>query len=198
MNSETASEFLQFAWDAIESGARSRKAPWRNPILGTTGENGSQVRTITLRSAFRQQRIIQFNSDVRALKVTEIQKHPEISMIQYSLALKAQIRIKATATVHHLDKVASAAWATTVPFARRCYMAHSGSSTPVSAPDFGFPAEFADIEPTLEQSEQGFANFSTICAEVHQIDVVRLFHGGHLRCELNWIVNNWNHQWLIP
>lgn len=187
-----AKELYDLAWDSLSSAVSNRKHAFRAATLATISNGQPSLRIVTLRYASENQ--IGCHADIRSPKAIECREQRFSSWLFYSFSDKLQLRISGTTRVHHMDAVAEEAWSKSQLLARRCYLAPLAPSD-LCDPEFAnLPAGLEQREPTEEESEQGFANFSVIRTNVETLDVLSLAFQGGRRCRFTAD----GHEWLAP
>lgn len=184
---------LAEAWRLLEDGVANARASFHLPALATVGRDGDpRVRTVVLRRADRDARLLQIHTDCRAPKVAEIAAEPRVGLHFYDRAAKVQLRVRGRAAVHGGDPVARAAWDRTRPFSRVCYRIDPAPGTPLDAPD-GY------AEPEPEDPEVGFETFRVVRVAVREIEWLYLAGQGHRRALFRWDdAGALSATWLVP
>ena len=71
------------------------------------------------------------------------------------------------------------------------------SSTSLIATD-SLPEHLRGIDPTTEESEKGYFNFSVISNQINTIELLDLSAMGHRRLLIKIDNDQYNYKWLIP
>ena len=172
------------AWRLLESGASDRRSPFHTPALGTIDSDGCpSVRTVVLRAADRNQRLLRFHTDIRSAKCREIAVSPNVSVHFYDAGSKIQLRVRGVARVHCSDVMATSAWEETRPFSRVCYTVQSAPGTRLRDP--------RKIERVRndEAMETGRANFAAIHVSISTLEWLFLAAHGHRRAFIRLILS---------
>lgn len=192
------SDVLKHIWEELGQGASNSHSAYHTPVFASLSEGGSSLRTVVLRKVVPEERAIVCHTDIRAAKVTEIERNRAVSWLFYAPEEKIQIRAEGTATVHHQDEIAEAAWQATKLMSRRAYMASPGPGTPTDRPESGLPENMLNRSPLQDESEVGWANFGVIVSTIGRFDWVYLAAKGHRRAQFDWQDAAFVGSWLIP
>ena len=71
-------------------------------------------------------------------------------------------------------------------------------SSKTNIPEDGLPKHLQGIDPTKNESEQGYNNFAVIQNKIESIDWLYLSYSGHKRLSINFKNNMPEFSWLIP
>ncbi len=190
-------EILAHVWGSIARGSADTKHAYHFPVLATSENNSLSQRTIVLRAADIKKRHLICYSDIRTQKVKDIKANPDTSWLFYDHQYKEQIRASAKATIHHQDEVAEQLWEQIPPKNRGDYLGPHAPGTEVEQYSNNLPDDFSQ-QPTEENTQAGWKNFSVIVSEVYAIDFLKLMKGGHLRNYFAWEDGQWTMQWITP
>ena len=136
-----------------------------------------------LRNFLEASRIIEFHTDIRSPKVTQLHNNPQVCLLFYDPALRFQLRVTATATLHNNDAIAHESWRTMRESSRSTYTVGVGPGGLLDANELP--------ENPVFQAENGataFANFVAVRCEFHEMDLLELHPSGHRRALLQWVV----------
>lgn len=176
----------------LVAAAASARHPLHLPTLTTVGPDGSpQARTVVLRFFDPAHRELWFHTDLRSGKVTDILREPRVSLHWYDPSARVQIRVPATAVVHHGDARARGAWEGSAAMSRACYATCDAPGTPLEA----FPA--APPHPAHDD-HAGFEVFAAVCCQFQAVDLLALHAAGHQRVLLNLAAAPVSWQILAP
>ena len=147
--------------------------------LATVGDDGAPAaRTVVLRRVDASGREIRLHSDVRSPKVATIRRRPAVALHWYEPDLRIQVRIAATATVHHGDPVAAESWAATQAMSRASYTTpHAPGTLLDSFPEA--PAKPADGD------DAGLDHFAVISCRFDTVELLSLHASGHQRVHIH-------------
>lgn len=184
---------LEFAWSHIVQACSQRRHPFHTATLCTVSDRGPEARSVILRDADVETWELRANADSRSPKVRQVSADSRSTWHFYSFPDHLQVRCYGQTYVHHGDEIAREAWQKSQLLSRRCYLAPIAPSTPLALPDPNIPSELLDREPTEEESEVGFENFSVLRCEVSELDILSLRYEGNQRILLakggvpNWL-----------
>jgi 3-hydroxyisobutyrate dehydrogenase len=189
---------LKEVWKMLTRGATHFNDPFHWPVLGTTGSNGSSLRTVILRDFVAADRILVCHTDARAEKIREIKKSPSVSWLFYHPKRKVQLRISGQATLHTDDQFAEAQWAATKLTSRLNYCATEAPGTTIEKPSSGLPDFLLKKIPTLLETQHGRNHFMAIACRIESMDWLRLSTMGNQRARFEWNEDGLHATWLVP
>ncbi len=189
---------LASIWEALDNGARTRTHPFHTGVLATISNGAPQVRTVVLRKVISEARTLMFHTDYRSQKISELTENSNISWLFYDAEARVQLRLSGIATVHYQDALAEIQWKNTKLLSRRCYLSMPPSTT-LTEPKSGLPESLLKRNPTLEESEAGWENFTVVETHIHAIDWLWLNSSGHQRAKFVWQASgNIVANWIVP
>lgn len=184
---------LTEAWRLLRRGATDRHSAFHTPTVATLGRDGApSLRTVVLRAADTDARLLRFHTDVRSSKFAEIEAAPRVAMHFYDAAKKIQLRVDGIASLHRDDQVASQAWEATRPFSRLCYQSELAPGTVVDRP------RASQTDASTEISALARDNFAAVCISIRAIEWLYLAAHGHRRARFTWQVDRRQAVWLAP
>ncbi|WP_108809975.1 pyridoxamine 5'-phosphate oxidase family protein [Sphingorhabdus sp. Alg231-15] len=192
---------LEEAWRLLVSGSKDRKSPLHTPSVATVQNNGSpSQRIMVLREAAREDRILRFNTDVRASKVVDIGDGGPVSILGYHPEAKVQLRLSGLGRIEHNSSAGDAAWNEATLYGKRCYLADPAPGSPVRAPTSGLDPAVEGRKPEGFEVAPARENFAILLIEIDKIEWLYLAHTGHRRALFTWNMDNskWDGQWLVP
>jgi len=191
-------EILNDCWLRLEKGVKSANHPFHSPTLGTIHQGEVEMRTVILRQVIAAEKTLIFHSDVRSPKISQIKNNNHISWLFYDEDARIQIRLKAKATIHHLNDLALSRWEDSRLESRRCYLSQPAPSSFIDFPSDGLPENLDVKNLTVENVADGFNNFVVVETEVTQIEWLFLNHSGHRRATFSYDGNIIKKQWMLP
>jgi hypothetical protein len=195
---DTLEGLLQEACSMLAQGAKRFNHPFHWPVLGSTGKDGSSLRTVILRQFIWPERTLICHTDARAAKVQEITNFSEISWLFYHPKKKVQLRISGPATLHSYDQIADRQWTRTKITSRLNYCTSQPPGTPIDRPSSGLPDFLRQKVPTLLESETGRKHFMVIAGRMDSLDWLALRALGNRRARFDWDENGLQAHWLVP
>jgi pyridoxamine 5'-phosphate oxidase len=189
---------LDGAWTMLRRGVERFNDPYHCPVLGTTGDAGSSLRTVILRHFILPERILICYTDARAGKVRDIMRSESVSWLFYHPKKRIQLRICGRATLHGDDSLAAEYWSKTPITNRINYAAIEPPGAFVDAPSSGLPDFLQNKLPTLLESEKGRENFMAIVSQIDSIDWLILNPLGNRRATFDWDHDGMKASWLVP
>jgi 3-hydroxyisobutyrate dehydrogenase len=196
---ERLAEVWQSVWAMMATGRDSRRHPFHSPTLATVSPSGTpEARTVILRYVDAESWVLGAQADARSGKIESLRRQPVAEWHFYAAEEKRQVRARGRTQLHRGDNVAREVWPKVAPLSRRCYLSriapgdHTADWTP------GFDEEWADREPTAEESEAGFAQFVVIRTEIEWMDVLDLEFTGHRRSQFQRDGATWSGIYAAP
>ncbi|MDJ0641489.1 MAG: pyridoxamine 5'-phosphate oxidase family protein [Erythrobacter sp.] len=174
--------------------AKDRRSPMHTPAVVTSDVD---ARVMVLREFDSVSWTLRFHTDTRAPKVGPVEADPRMAVLFYDKGAKVQIRARGTGRILRDDEVTQTAWGNSTNFARRCYLG-DGPGALADAPTSGLPAEFEGVEPSDEQLEPAWDNFSVLLVELTELDWLYLAHTGHVRAQFTRNAQDWTGRWVSP
>ncbi len=192
---------LEEAWKLLAQGKKDRHSPLHTLVVASNDQQGTpSQRVMVLRSIDTEKRLIRFNSDRRAAKVTQISENANVSVLGYHPEAKIQLRMGGTSEIlkdgHHFET----AWKNASPYGKRCYLADPGPGQIVAEPSSGLAPKLEGVKPSEEQLVPAKQNFSILQVKIDKLEWLYLAHTGHRRAQFSWNEEQqeWDSQWLIP
>ena len=180
----------------LDDAVTNRKSPFRIPVFICGDQSDFDGRIVVLRKTNKENKIVQFHSDIRSDKIKKIKKNTNASFLFYDKEEKIQVRLKVECMVNHSNKVTEESWSTTKHISRKCYLVNNSPGSESSIPTSGLKPELDNFEFTKEQSEEGYKNFTVIQCKIKIIEWLYLAAKGHRRAIFD--LKNDKECWLIP
>ena len=193
---EDFSEIIKKIWLMLDDAITNRSSQFRIPTFICGDHSDFDGRIVVLRKSDKKNNIVQFHSDIRSDKIEKLKKNSNASMLFYDKEEKIQVRLKVECKVNHNNDVTKESWSKTQHISRKCYLVHNGPGTESATPTSGLKPELDNFEFTMEQSEEGYKNFTVIQCKVKSIEWLYLAAKGHRRARFD-LENNKN-SWLVP
>ena len=190
MSNQDLNTILDNIWLHLSQSTDDLNHPWRLPSLSTQGLNGPTVRTMVLRSADPQKRILTAHTDVRSTKIPGFRNDPRTAWLFFNPKTKEQLRANGRGIIHHNNKPAQIAWNETSLENKYNYATQ-------------LPPGSKNDRPTADQIHENslankYLNFAIIQCDITEIDWLQLTSNGHRRALFNWNGNTWNKSWATP
>jgi len=193
---ENFNEIKKKIWSMIEDAVTNRASKFRIPIFICGNQSDFDGRIVVLRKSDKKNNIVQFHSDIRSDKIEKLKKNPKAAMLFYDKKEKIQVRLKVECIVNHNNEVTKESWSKTQHISRKCYLVDNGPGTESDTPTSGLKPELDNFEFTMEQSEEGYKNFTVIQCKVKSIEWLYLAAKGHRRARFD--IENNKESWLVP
>ena len=190
-------------WNNLSAGSQSSQHPWRLGSLSTvqvTDESRvlPQSRTVVLRHADSNARLVECHTDVRSGKVSQLQQGQsgsDASWLFYEHGTRIQLRLNGVTHVINGDE-ADRAWRATPLRSRAAYLSIPIPGEPTQGSG---PPDTSDRQTTLAESERGRENFRIVRTRVDTVDLLYLREGGHVRAKLSYPVDSAvTVNWVVP
>ena len=123
-------------------------------------------------------------------------KNKNASLVFYDKEEKIQLRVKVECEVNNQNSITEESWKKTQHISRRCYLTDSPPGTTSENPTSGMISKLEDFDYTMEQSEEGYKNFTVIKCKIKSIEWLYLAAKGHRRAKFDFEKNL--ETWLIP
>ena len=183
-------------WSMLDNAIKDRSSPFRIPVFISGSQNDFDGRIVVLRKSDQLNNLVQYHSDIRSDKIAKLKNNKNAAMLFYDKEEKIQVRLKVECTVNHNNDITKESWLKTGHMSRKCYLVNNGPGTESDTPTSGLKPELDNFEFTMEQSEDGYKNFTVIQCKIKSIEWLYLAAKGHRRAKLD-LMNN-KDCWLIP
>ena len=134
--------------------------------------------------------------DLRSPKVNILKNNNNASLLFYDKEEKIQLRVKVECEINNQNSVTETSWKKTQHISRRCYLTDSPPGTISENPTSGMISKLEDFDYTMEQSEDGYKNFTVIKCHIKLIEWLYLAAKGHRRAKFDFKTNI--NTWLVP
>ena len=183
-------------WSMLDDAVTNRASPFRIPVFICTHQNEVDGRIVVLRKSDRKNNLLQFHTDLRSQKVDILKKNNKASLLFYDKDEKIQLRVKVECEINNQNSITEESWKKTQHISRRCYLTDSPPGTSSENPTSGMISKLEDFDYTLEQSEEGYKNFTVIKCMIKSIEWLYLAAKGHRRAKFD--LENKKESWLVP
>ena len=185
---EDLAEIQNKYWSMLEDAVTNRSSPFRIPVFMCSNNDEIDGRIVVLRKSDRENNLLQFHTDLRSPKVNILKNNNNASLLFYDKEEKIQLRVKVECEINNQNSVTEASWKKTQHISRRCYLTDSPPGTMIS--------KLEDFDYTMEQSEDGYKNFTVIKCYIKSIEWLYLAAKGHRRAKFDFKTNK--NSWLVP
>ena len=199
LSKENTNEIFEDIKRNLTRGVKDRKHTFHTPVFcNVDNENSIESRVVVLRQFDSPNMVLNFHTDFRSPKILGLQQNNNSLLVFYDHKLKIQLRIKTTSTINNQNKVTQEMWDQTKLFSRKCYLTEKAPSSSTNLPEDGIDESLGGREPTLEESERGYKNFTVVQNQIQQIDWLYLAASGHRRLKIILEKQIPSFQWIIP
>ena len=193
---EDFKEIKKKIWSMLDDAVTNRSSQFRIPVFICGDQSDFDGRIVVLRKSDQTNNMVQFHSDIRSDKILKLKNNKSASMLFYDKEEKIQVRLKVECIINHDNEVTEEAWKKTGHISRKCYLVDNGPGTESATPTSGLKPELDNFEFTMEQSEEGYKNFTVIQCKIKSIEWLYLAAKGHRRARFDLEKNKEN--WLVP
>ena len=199
LSKENTNEIFEDIKRNLTRGVKDRKHTFHTPVFcNVDNENSIESRVVVLRQFDSPNMVLNFHTDFRSPKILGLQQNNNSLLVFYDHKLKIQLRIKTTSTINNQNKVTQEMWEQTKLFSRKCYLTEKAPSSSTNLPEDGIDQSLGGREPTIEESERGYKNFTVVQNQIQQIDWLYLAASGHRRLKIILEKQIPSFQWIIP
>ena len=193
---EDLKEIKKKIWSMLDDAVTNRSSQFRVPVFVCGDQKDFDGRIVVLRKSDQTNNLLQFHSDIRSEKITKLKNNKNASMLFYDKEEKIQVRLKVECIINHNNKITKESWSKTGHISRKCYLVDNGPGTESQTPTSGLKPEFDNYEFTMEQSEEGYKNFTVIQCKIKSIEWLYLAAKGHRRARFD--IESKKDTWLVP
>ena len=193
---EDFNEIKKKIWSMLDDAVTNRDSTFRIPVFICGGQKDFDGRIVVLRKSDQSNNLLQFHSDIRSDKIAKLKNNNNASMLFYDKEEKIQVRLKVECIINHNNEITKESWSKTGHISRKCYLVDNGPGTESPNPTSGLKTELDNFEFTMEQSEEGYKNFTVIQCKIKTIEWLYLAAKGHRRARFD-LINN-KESWLVP
>ena len=185
--------------ELLTIGVKDRNHGFHMPIFSNNSQNNSvDSRVVVLRKFDADTLKLNFHTDFRSPKIINLQKNNLANFVFYDFKLKIQLRIKTFSIINNKNDISKNAWEQTRLSSRKCYLTRKAPSSITTLAEDGIPNHLKSIDPSLDESEKGYVNFTVIENEILNIDWLYLQSSGHQRMKIDFKNFKPFFKWIIP
>ena len=193
---EDFKEIKKKIWSMLDDAVTNRSSQFRIPVFICGDQSDFDGRIVVLRKSDQSNSLVQFHSDIRSDKISKLKNNKNASMLFYDKEEKIQVRLKVECKINHNNEITKESWLKTGHISRKCYLVDNGPGTESPTPTSGLKPELDNFEFTMEQSEEGYKNFTVIQCKIKSIEWLYLAAKGHRRARFE--IDNNKEYWLVP
>ena len=193
---ENLKEIQNKYWSLLDDAVTNRASPFRIPVFMSAHQDEIDGRIVVLRKSDRANNLLQFHTDLRSPKVDILKKKNKASLLFYDKEEKIQLRVKVDCEINNQNSTTEESWKKTQHISRRCYLTDSPPGTASEKPTSGMISKLEDFDYSMEQSEEGFKNFTVIKCKIKSVEWLYLAAKGHRRAKFDFESNE--NTWLVP
>jgi len=193
---EDFEEIKNKIWSMLDNAIKDRGSQFRIPVFICGGQDDFDGRIVVLRKSDRENNLVQYHSDIRSDKIAKLKSNKNAAMLFYDKEEKIQLRVKVECEINNQNSTTEVSWKKTQHISRRCYLTDSPPGTSSENPTSGMISKLEDFDYTMEQSEDGYKNFTVIKCKIKSIEWLYLAAKGHRRAKFD--LENKKGNWLVP
>ena len=193
---EDFNEIKKKIWLMLDDAITNRASQFRIPTFICGDQSDFDGRIVVLRKSDQLNNTVQFHSDIRSDKIEKLKKNSKAAMLFYDKDEKIQVRLKIECVVNHNNEITKESWSKTQHISRKCYLVDNGPGSESTSPTSGLKPELDNFEFTMEQSEEGYKNFTVIQCKIKLIEWLYLAAKGHRRARFD--LETKKDTWLVP
>ena len=193
---ENFREIEKKIWLMLNNAVTNIKSSFRIPVFICGEKSDFDGRIVVLRKADKNNKIVQFHSDIRSDKIKKLKKNTNASILFYDKEEKIQVRLKVKCMVNHANEVTKESWSKTQHISRKCYLVDDNPGSESTTPTSGLKPDLDNFEFTKEKSEEGYKNFTVIQCNIKSMEWLYLAAKGHRRAKFD--LENNKECWLVP
>ena len=193
---EDFKEIKKKIWLMLDDAVTNRSSQFRIPVFVCGDQKDFDGRIVVLRKSHQSNSLLQFHSDIRSDKIPKLKNNKNAAMLFYDKKEKLQVRIKVKCIINYNNEITKESWSKTGHISRKCYLVDNGPGTESPTPTSGLKPEFDNYEFTMEQSEEGYKNFTVIQCRIKSMEWLYLAAKGHRRARFE--IDNNKESWLVP
>ena len=193
---EDLAEIQNKYWSMLEDAVTNRGSPFRIPVFMCSNKDDIEGRIVVLRKSDRENNLLQFHTDFRSSKINILKKNNNASLVFYDKEEKIQLRVKVDCIINNKNSITDESWKKTQHISRRCYLTDDPPGTISGDPTSGMISKLEDFDYTMEQSEEGYKNFTVIQCKIKAVEWLYLAAKGHRRAKFD--IEKKQTSWLVP
>ena len=199
LSKENTNEIFEDIKKNLIRGVKDRKHTFHTPVFcNIDDQKDIESRVVVLREFDSPNMVLNFHTDFRSPKIASLVQNNNSLFVFYDQKLKVQLRIKTISSINNQNIITKKMWERTKLVSRKCYLTQKPPSSITSLPEDGIDDNFKGKEPSLEESEKGYKNFTVVQNKIHQIDWLYLSASGHRRLKIILKDSTPSFHWIIP
>lgn len=187
-------QILKFTWSQLAIVPSQKRHPWRTAVVANLVGQRVLQRTVVLRKAVANRRLLRFYTDIRSAKIQPLPENASFSWLFYNPRKQIQVRLQSQASIV-TGELAQEIWKRVNPHTFKDYATISAPGMPSEGPN-------AVIHPTEEELllEKARQHFCAVDCTVAEIEFLQLHRSGHRRAQFLWEEEKqqWSGNWLVP
>ena len=185
--------------ELLKLAVTDRHHTFHTPVFSNKNQNNSiDSRVVVLRKFNENNLKLNFHTDFRSPKIINITKDNNSTFVFYDFKLKIQLRINTNSIINNKNNISKNAWELSPLSSRKCYLTEKAPSSITKLPEDGIPKHLRGINPSQEESEKGYDNFTVIENKIQNIDWLYLAFSGHRRLNIDLKNSEPVFEWIIP
>ena len=193
------------AWQALRYATKNAESPLRFLTYCTIGlDHCPKARTLVLRAVDTKRRELEFHTDIRSPKWTELDREPNSEVIGFSQPERIQLRLEGRATLFHPGSERNQqSWDLISNWTRQTYCGGPPGDSLAEPPDGALDntgQQTPPEEPTPEMIGPGRNVFGVVTFQVTSMDWLRLCRQDNRRAMFRYDANGSEPEasWINP
>lgn len=178
-------DVLANIWRAVEQATTQRTGFTRATLATATTGGQPRARSVIVRDFSTDPERIGFATDIRAAKVAELQRNPQVALVFYNDDTAVQCRAEGSATLVTDDAVRHRAWQMLAPHTQQTYASAAIPGAALNSVD-------------ASDDRTPFERFGWISIELHSLDWLDLSEDPHQRWQFQRHGTSWSGQRITP
>lgn len=186
-------------WDYTQKqlirAVNDRKHPFRLPVIGTIGSQEANLRIVVLRKVLVNPFTLICYTDVRSMKIQELQQNDRLSWHFWNNRQQIQIKASGKVQIEQNTEHTESIWKNMHIGAKASYLTLSAPGSVSDQPKSDLPSDFSEENINQFTSE----NFCIIHCSVDKVEWLQLNRMEHRRAKFELDKNGeWKSHWMIP
>tara|TARA_Y100000992_G_scaffold302591_1_gene277551 strand:- start:1775 stop:2326 length:552 start_codon:yes stop_codon:yes gene_type:complete len=178
---------------------RDRHHNYHTAVFANCTASTPKLRTVVIRHIDFDTNQIQFHTDIRSPKCSEIQSSNLAALLFYDTHEKIQLRLSVAASIEHQNAITQNRWQQMSRQSKRCYLSQYPPGHTLSEPMTHLPSQSESSSPTDQMGEHGYQHFAIITCHIKTIDYLQLNSNGHQRALFTWNIDKQvEGKWIAP
>ena len=187
-------KIIESIWDELELSLTESGHPFHIFSIASINNGQPDARNVVLRGVERKKNMINFHTDSRSKKVSQLEEQADICALFYDKKKKVQLRVYGkTSYEKDIQKIQNK-WQNSKRMSKLCYLNKYPPGQNISN-----PKDYLYDDIALENIDKGLSNFSIVNINIKSIDWLFLNHKGHERMLIELKKkDSYEYNWIAP